>query len=77
MMDFDLFQKPIKDIQKECRGLLIQAFECGWTTTLIARVFMARAQATGVAPSCKELLQAIARGEFDYLFFDSTGQSLS
>jgi hypothetical protein len=56
---------------------LVAAFERGWTTTLIARAFVARAHATGKAPTCKKLLQAIARGEFDFLFFDSNRQSLN
>jgi hypothetical protein len=56
---------------------LVAAFERGWTTTLIARAFVARAHATRKAPTCKKLLEAIARGEFDFLFFDSKGQSLN
>jgi hypothetical protein len=41
MMDFDLLQKPIEEIQRECRGFLIAAFERGWTAALIANVFIA------------------------------------
>jgi hypothetical protein len=52
---------------------LVAAFERGWTTTLIARAFVARAHATRKAPTCKKLLEAIARDEVDFLFFDSNG----
>jgi hypothetical protein len=38
---------------------------------------VARAHATRKAPTCKKLLEAIARGEFDFLFFDSKAQSLN
>jgi hypothetical protein len=56
MMDFDLFQRPIEEIQRECRGLLVAVFERGWTVALIAHVFMARvAKATGEVTT-KELL---------------------
>jgi hypothetical protein len=76
-MNCDLFERVIDQIQKECRGLLVAAFERDRTTTLIARAFVSRAHATGKAPTCKEMLEAIALGEFDFLFFDLTGQSLN
>jgi hypothetical protein len=55
---------------------LYPAFLRGFTTTLLARCFMARYHATGVMPNPRGMLEAIARGEFDFLFFDQ-GQSLS
>jgi hypothetical protein len=65
-----------EELQKECGPLLYPAFLRGFTLDLLTRVYMARAFATGTMPSCREFLQAIARGEFDYLFF-SKSQSLN
>lgn len=67
---------PIEVLQKECSELLHQVLRRGWTTDLIACAGIARFHATGVMPSCRELLQAICEGEFDFLFFDH-GQSRS
>jgi hypothetical protein len=68
---------PIEQLQKECGALLHQALLRGWRSGLLAKAFVVRARVTGVMPSPSQLLQAILQGEFDYLFFDSTGQSFS
>lgn len=76
-MNCDLFQRPIGEIQAECPGMLTQVLERGWTTTLIARLFLVHCEASGTVLQTRHMLERILRGEFDYLFFDSTGQSLS
>jgi hypothetical protein len=75
-MNCDLFQRPIEEIQKDCHGLLTQVFQRGWTNSMIARVFLAHCE-PGRTVCTRDMLERISRGEFDYLFFDSTGQSLN
>jgi hypothetical protein len=79
-MQTELTKWDIDQLQKECRGLLVAAFERGWTTSLIAHLLFARALSTGnfSQSQCADLLQEIANGDFDFLFFDShSGQSLN
>jgi len=79
-MQTELTKWDINQLQKECPGLLFEALQRGWTTSMIAHVLFARALSTGnfSQSQCADLLQEIANGDFDFLFFDShSGQSLN